>query len=626
MKKRLLSFALILVLVISLVPAAFAADKPMVSNNDGAQNYHDGTAHFNRWSAPITSYLYAAGDGMERLEYLEMPDGDMGIVVERYTLDGELTKQDTIEVELPLFGGFFAGEDGYYLVFGQENKKDAEDAEVLRVVQYNKLWQRVGSVSLQGENTSLPFRGGTLRMAEDADYLYVHTCHEMFADEENVRHQANLTFVVHKSDLTVTDIRSGISNESFGYASHSFNQFVAVDGDWLVTLDHGDASPRAAFLYRSSTESHDGACLPAPDNDIRGEGIELVAFQTSSAHINATGTNLGGFAVTDSHYIAVGSGVNQSAEGANLDYDQRNVFVTATPKGGLDPMWNQTYWLTNYAVGAKQAVSTPQCVELENGGLLVLWTVGNTLSYQFVNADGTPNGPSYSAAGALSDCKPALIGGQVRWYVTKDSGPVFYSIDPAKPDQVKVMRLYDDETPVNPFTDVNKSAYYYKAVLWAVNHDPQITNGTTATTFSPSASCTRAQVVTFLWRAMGEPNPKTTKNPFTDVKSSAYYYKAVLWAVEKGITSGTTATTFSPGAACTRAQVVTFLWRTHDEPDPTAAKNPFQDVPAGKYYTDAVLWAVEQEITSGTDATHFTPSGTCTRGQIATFLWRDLAE
>ena len=167
-----------------------------------------------------------------------------------------------------------------------------------------------------------------------------------------------------------------------------------------------------------------------------------------------------------------------------------------------------------------------------------------------------------------------------------------------------------------------KDQYYYEPVLWAVNHKPQITQGTSADTFSPAATCTRGQVVTFLWRAAGEPKPTGTKNPFTDVKSGDYFYNAVLWAVEKGITQGTSKTTFSPNDPCTRAHVVTFLWRSEGQ-SKADAKNPFKDVKSGDYYYDAVLWAVKNGITQGTSATTFSPNSPCTRGQIVTFLYRD---
>lgn len=172
------------------------------------------------------------------------------------------------------------------------------------------------------------------------------------------------------------------------------------------------------------------------------------------------------------------------------------------------------------------------------------------------------------------------------------------------------------------FLDVPDGAYYYDAVLWAV--DNGITNGTTETTFTPNGICTRAQTVTFLWRAMGNPEPKSTTSPFTDVDVNAYYYKAVLWAAEKGITKGTSATTFSPIMNVTRGQTVTFLWRTAGNPAAGTA-NPFADVLSGAYYYDAVLWAVKEGITEGTTKTAFAPVNGCTRAQIVTFLYRYLS-
>ena len=173
----------------------------------------------------------------------------------------------------------------------------------------------------------------------------------------------------------------------------------------------------------------------------------------------------------------------------------------------------------------------------------------------------------------------------------------------------------------NPFWDVSASAYYYDAVLWAV--EEEITSGTSDTTFSPNASCTRAQAVTFLWRAAGSPAPDSRKNPFRDVSSNAYYYDAVLWAVENGITSGTSANTFSPNGTVTRAQTVTFLYRAAGSP--AASGSSFTDVPSNAYYAAAVRWAVSHNITSGTSSSTFSPNGFCTRGQIVTFLYRDMA-
>ena len=174
--------------------------------------------------------------------------------------------------------------------------------------------------------------------------------------------------------------------------------------------------------------------------------------------------------------------------------------------------------------------------------------------------------------------------------------------------------------PLTGFADVPADAYYEAAVAWAVAQG--VTQGTGNNLFSPDSPCTRAQVVTFLWRASGSQEPASTSGPFRDVQDpEAYYYKAVLWAVENEITSGTTLNTFSPEDPCTRAQVVTFLWRTKGKPVSSGASS-FVDVPHGQYYSDAVTWAVENGITSGTGNNRFSPDDTCTRAQIVTFLYR----
>ena len=186
--------------------------------------------------------------------------------------------------------------------------------------------------------------------------------------------------------------------------------------------------------------------------------------------------------------------------------------------------------------------------------------------------------------------------------------------------KVEIHVTFTEDGSLNPFQDVPGDAYYFEAVNWAVANS--VTNGTSETTFSPNVGCTRAQVVTFLWRAAGQPEPTEGTNPFTDVKEGTYYYKAVLWAVEKGITNGTSETTFDPDETCTRGQIVTFLWRREGKPAPTGANNPFADVKPSAYFGSAVLWAVEKGITNGTSETTFEPNEDCTRAQVVTFLFR----
>ena len=206
-----------------------------------------------------------------------------------------------------------------------------------------------------------------------------------------------------------------------------------------------------------------------------------------------------------------------------------------------------------------------------------------------------------------------------------DEGEIIYTCTACGDNKTeKIDKLPEDsktEEPIeNPFTDVVEKDFFFQPVMWAVSN--KVTSGLSAESFGPAKGCTRAQVVTFLWRAAGEPAPTSNNNPFTDVKEGQYYYDAVLWAVENGITTGLNATTFGTNADCNRGQIVTFLWRAMGKPAPTSSNNPFTDVPESQYYYDAVLWAVEKGITTGLSATSFGPNATCTRGQIVTFLYR----
>ena len=200
---------------------------------------------------------------------------------------------------------------------------------------------------------------------------------------------------------------------------------------------------------------------------------------------------------------------------------------------------------------------------------------------------------------------------------TDDDTFTFYM--PESPVWVDAVFVLD--TDEAEFDDVSPDAYYYNAVCWALAQE--ITDGTSAWTFSPDASCTRAQMVTFLWRAAGCPEAENTDNPFFDVASRDYYYDAVLWAVEEGVTGGTAPDTFSPNAPCTRAQAVTFLYRAAGSPD-TGSGVWFSDVPSSAYYADAVLWAALEGITTGTSRETFSPDTVCTRAQIVTFLYRSV--
>ena len=201
--------------------------------------------------------------------------------------------------------------------------------------------------------------------------------------------------------------------------------------------------------------------------------------------------------------------------------------------------------------------------------------------------------------------------------LTDKGGGRYTFVMPAGKITVKAVFM-DDNTMLNFFTDVHAEDYYYDAVLWAAQEG--VTGGTSDTLFAPNAGCTRAQAVTFLWRAAGSPEPKTLSS-FADVPADAYYAKAVAWAVENGVAKGVSETLFAPDTSCTRAQIVTFLWRAQQSPA-SGGENPFADVPAAAYYYNAVLWAVENDVAKGVSETAFAPNDNCTRAQIMTLIYR----
>ena len=331
--------------------------------------------------------------------------------------------------------------------------------------------------------------------------------------------------------------------------------------------------------------------------------------------------------------LTVKSDAIELTNGAMLSKSE-DLTITATPDSGytLDKLTvtgateqpDGTYWINNDAVKVTVSASFKSTNNVTPGGgggggggavstyTLTFDTNGGSAIDKLTKDSGTTID--------LAAYKPTRAGYTFAgWYSDKELTKAVTSVKLTANTTVYAKWTQDSGTIKNPFVDVKEGAYYYDAVLWAV--DQKITSGTSATTFSPDASCTRAQMVTFLWCAAGSPKAENTKNPFTDVKADAYYYDAVLWAVEKGVTSGTSATTFSPDATVTRGQTVTFLYRNAGSPDVTGTM-PFTDVEADAYYAKAVLWAVQQKITTGTSETTFSPANDCTRGQIVTFLYR----
>lgn len=216
-----------------------------------------------------------------------------------------------------------------------------------------------------------------------------------------------------------------------------------------------------------------------------------------------------------------------------------------------------------------------------------------------------------------SEAKTGKLAADVEKAVVVDEGAVYNALPAAQPEKPAEEKPAEETSAVkNPFTDVAESSPYYQGILWAV--EKKITTGRTETTFVPGENCSEANILTFLWRANGQPEAASAENPFGEaVSADAYYYKAALWAFEKGMIDKT----FAPNTPCTRAQAVYFMWIAAGKPEAAAAS--FTDVAADAAYAGAVNWAVAKGVTKGTgDGTTFSPDSVCIRGQIATFLYR----
>lgn len=381
---------------------------PAVSFNKDAQNYRWYNNYNWNWADTVKSYLYENQiGGVTRVEYI---NGE--IVVEDYDNSYYLRSTRTIPMELSIWGGFYAGKDYNFVIFGQENASQDNGKEVVRVVKYSKDWKRLGQASLRGANTTVPFDAGAVRCAEYGDYLYIRTCHEMYASSRDGKnHQANMTLAVRQSDMALTDSYHIVMNSSVGYVSHSFNQFVLVDQNKnIVTLDHGDAYPRSIVLMRYKGAKGGG--------DKFSGGVDnstLLAFPGQTGD-NYTGASVGGFAETANGYVTA------------LNYDggnrgAREIYIGYTSKNGLNS--------TVTPLTASAGMQTPVLVPTGLDGGYLMWTDAAGTFYYTRYADGGTIGALATANAALSDCQPILHNGEVVWYVTTNSVPTFYRINAA---------------------------------------------------------------------------------------------------------------------------------------------------------------------------------------------------
>ncbi len=395
-------------------------EKNIVKEN-GTNSSNDSANNYERYGKVVNSYLVENDDKtLTRVEYIP----DKGILVENYSSQYKLQSSKVLKCELELFGGFYSGKDANFFVFGQKNEKESDETEVLRIVKYNKNWERLGHASVKGANTYIPFDAGSLRMDETDGKLYIHTCHEMYAKGDGYHHQANMTFVLNEKTMEMEQSYYDTLNlAQAGYVSHSFNQFVQTDGNYAFRVDHGDAYPRAIVLTRCEVDgkiTDISYCLPFSINGDIGN--------------NSTGVSIGGLELSSDNCLIVGNSVDQSDKYNYSAYGQRNIFLTVTDKQLNN---NNIIWLTDYKKDSDITPYTPTIVKLNEEQFLIMWEEYHSKSNQTtvkmvtVNAEGTQTSEIKNTGLMLSDCVPICTSdGLVKWYVTDQNAINFYMINP----------------------------------------------------------------------------------------------------------------------------------------------------------------------------------------------------
>lgn len=388
--------------------------KVVVSTQSDEETWNAGSHNYDfAWADVVNSYLVDKGNGtLMRVEYDE---NNEYIIIEEYNQDFVMINTRHIQMELPVFGGFYESEDYYFIICGQYNLEESDDVEVYRIIKYDKQWNRLDALSLKDENTTKPFYGGSLRCADYDGILYIRTCHVRYASWDGLNHQSNKSFCVDMEKMELCD-----TSVDFGYVSHSFNQFVILDNGVYAALDHGDAYPRGAVIHRYGNGAN---------HDISKYKLSVVNYAGESGD-NITNATIGGFEVSDTSYITVGtSGLQEGVD----EYEEQYIYITATNKKNLSAKDHIYTLLTDEPVGKlNRNVSTPFLVKIDNNTFMVLWQskeLVNRVKFFMLDGKGNITSEVKTVAGILSDCQPIVSDGKIIWYTTIGSYPAFFTID-----------------------------------------------------------------------------------------------------------------------------------------------------------------------------------------------------
>lgn len=392
-------------------------------------------AYFSNFASTVKSYIINNND-----RTITIVDVGEDIVVEKYDKDYNILETKNINLELPILGGFYSGEKYNYFVFGQENKEEISSKEVIKVVKYDKKFQRLSSVSIYGEEsfTIEPFLAGSLKMDERDNRLVVHTSRLRYLTSDGLNHQSQLTIEIDTNDMRV---RNFLGEFQANHVSHSFDQYVKFDGKDLLLLDHGDAYPRSIVLSKKIEGIYNGY------EDEYYEQVDLFRIPGATG-ANFTGVTLGGFEISSSNYLISmnsidhsGSGEYRHFEKEGLDKDERDIFILSVPRGNLSEYNVKQIKLASY-IGSGKITTAPKLVKINNERFMVLWQEIHSdkssvyfnelgdVKYLYVNEKGEPIGSIQTLQHFnLSDCNPIVYEDKVIWYFNDMfNNRVFYSI------------------------------------------------------------------------------------------------------------------------------------------------------------------------------------------------------
>lgn len=637
---RLLAGLCTLALTFTLLPAAWAADAepltPMESVNYG------GTYNGN-WAVPIDSYLYQDGENLVRVEYttgipMYNSSGQVDywilppqLRVETYDSGFHMLSARQLDMELEKWGGFYAGQDYNFLIFGQENPSESDSTEVLRVVKYDKQWNRLGQASLWGANTKSIFEGGSLRCDEYNGYLYIRTCHTMYYSS-GANHQANMMLSVRQSDMAITDFFDDICVNAGEY-SHSFNQFILVDSQGrLVALDHGDALPRGAILTRYGEQAGHDTFLGGSTNRVVFPKDTCTSFLITAwpgPSSNTTGAHVTDLAETSTGYLAAYSDSRLGASASTQSVE--NIYLSYTSKDNFSADGTTVRQLTFDQEGAAYAPSQPLLVPTGPDGGYIMWPLAKLNDNGYYYLDSSMAYATYSADGTVSQiqtvhdvwmsrCHPIVYNGKVVWYYANWDTPVFYTLDQSgiTATPATVFGQPDPSQESAPsFTDVPQGAWYAQYVEQAAQAG--LMEGTGDGRFSPDTTLSLAQVVALTARLHAQYYGNTV--PEAD---GAWYEGAYLYGLDKGLFTKMQVRRSLIEQPASRYQMVTLL----DRAVPSGKKQPIHtdvtvpDVsPTGPYGEEVYRW-YEAGILEGDSQGRFNGSTDITRAEMAAILCR----